>query len=169
MGDIKTKIETFGQELIQASGAYLYKPAIYHHFVAGDCIALPRENCPEIGIGPDEFDCSGFVIKSICDVKGLRPSDWPDQVRHVRDMWNDAQTEQVMFKQSALEAGALLITQKYYDIGDQQTEMPGHMGIVLTVEDETVRYIHASAKRGRVEICKRRIPTSYMGAIVSLS
>lgn len=42
--------------------------------------------CMEIGLGPHEFDCSGLVIRSISSLLDRRVSDWPSELRHVKQM-----------------------------------------------------------------------------------
>lgn len=42
--------------------------------------------CMETGLGPDEFDCTGLVLRAIADVVGVSHTDLNPQYRHLRQV-----------------------------------------------------------------------------------
>jgi len=56
-----------------------------HHFSPDLCQngTTTVDGCFEKGLGPTEFDCSGLVVASLCEVLGLDSrTDWPWEYRH---------------------------------------------------------------------------------------
>jgi cell wall-associated NlpC family hydrolase len=116
---------------------------------------MPTERCLEDGLGPDIFDCSGFILRVLSDVADLDLGELAQQYRHVRDMWQDSAENPLFCRISSatptnLAAGGLLVTARRYTIGGQYRAIPGHIGIV-TEGGEAPSFIHASAESGLVE------------------
>jgi hypothetical protein len=103
------------------------------------------------GIGPEVFDCSGLIIRSVCDVMGTAVTDQTEGLRHVRDIWQAAQTGRPSFDLAELAVGTLLITRRIHTIGGEAIEVPGHVGIVTDTAGEIPSFIHAQAGAGKVE------------------
>lgn len=80
-----------------AGSKYIGQPAIYHQDVSPDCWRTDQtlQPCLEAGLGERDFDCSGLVIRAMCDVMGRSTNVWPMQLRHTRQLW-----------QAVLDAGA---------------------------------------------------------------
>jgi hypothetical protein len=141
----------FSHELIRAARSYAGKDAIYHQDFAGNCIEFPSDNCFSDGIGPQAFDCSGLIVRSMSDVLDVDPIICMKDLRHVRDMWRAAYCEQDdTFDMAELAVGALLVTRRRYDIGGESTIIPGHIGII-TDAGGGLGIIHTNLRRGRVE------------------
>lgn len=73
--------------------------------------------------------------------------------RHVRDMWSDAfrPGRGQSYGLSELEAGALLIFRRQYDIGGAPQVVAGHMALVSCFDSGALSYIHANSSTGIVE------------------
>lgn len=97
------------------------------------------------GLGPDSFDCSGLVIRSMCDVLGKDISAWQLKHRHVRDLWNAANGLDDAFELTSLAPGTLLVSARSYLVNNVTEILPGHIGIVTEVYDGKAVYIHASS------------------------
>jgi hypothetical protein len=141
----RSNTATFSRELITAARAYLDQPAVYHQDFAGDCYQSPSEKCYADGLGPDVFDCSGFIVRTICDVTGLDIA--KRGLRHVRDMWEAAQAGEYSLTTTTCAPGSIIVTERVYDFGRR----PGHIGIITSLATELPTFIHASPSAARVE------------------
>lgn len=103
-----------------------------------------------IGIGSESFDCSGLVIASISDVLGVSATDWPSDVRHVRDMWYAAEAGKYRYHATELAIGSLVVTTRSYRTGKDTITIPGHIGVVTRYDGANGRFVHASAPEGLV-------------------
>jgi|GEM_PF-1405522 len=143
---------------------------MYHQTFAGNCIENPGDRCFDSGLGPDVFDCSGFILRVICDVTGQDVRDLAN-VRHVRDMWRAAgEAGNAMFQVADLATlvpGNLVVTRRIYDVDGEVVEMPGHIGIVTDASVEPPRFIHASTFNREGQVKERQMLTSatIIGAI----
>ncbi|MCA9329884.1 hypothetical protein KDA11_04515 [Candidatus Saccharibacteria bacterium] len=100
----------------------------------------------EQGLGVESFDCSGLVIRSVCDVLGKKVDEWPIGLRHVRDMWNASNDGDLSGLASAdISVGMLAVTGKHLTIDGYRQYVPGHIGVVTSVVDNCIEFIHASA------------------------
>lgn len=148
-------------ELARVASGYLGQDAVYHQNFAGNCIENPSEYCLSGGLGPKKFDCSGLIIRSLCDL--LDCTIETDGLRHVRDMWRSAE-EHTAYMRASLAVGVLAVMRRRYMIDGIPTEIPGHIGVVSSVEDE-VTIIHANPRNGKVEQSILRDQTNVMGYI----
>lgn len=151
------------KELIKAARSYIGSGAIYHQREVGDCFSAPSEKCLQIGLGP-VFDCSGFIIASLCKVAGRQIGDWPASLRHVRDMWQASQDGELLMRTTITE-GSILVTSRRYDLHGEEVRVPGHIGIVTYAQPDEVHYVHASAEAGAVEERPLRTLDTILGAI----
>ena len=151
------------RELIEVARSYIGSGAIYHQQQAGDCFRAPSERCLQVGLGP-AFDCSGFIIASLCQVAGRPIGDWPASLRHVRDMWQASQDSELLTRIPIVE-GSILVTSRAYDLEGEKVRVPGHVGIVTYAQADEVHYVHASAKSGVVEERPLRTLDTILGAI----
>lgn len=124
---------------------------MYHQKFAGNCFEDRQEElCRSDGLGP-AFDCSGFVIASICKAMGRPAESWQGP-RHVRDFWRAANKETSGLTASAAVAGALLVTPRMYTLAGELQVVPGHIGIITQIDDDKpIRWIHANPQAGKVE------------------
>lgn len=78
----------FGLEVVAAARGYIGTPYVNHFKPEDHCDGgnLTLTNCMERGMDVTGFDCSGVVVAALCDVIGLRPKDWPQDYRHLRQM-----------------------------------------------------------------------------------
>lgn len=158
--------DTFGAELITATRSYMGQPAVRHYDFAGNCLEQASPHCLDGGLGPDRFDCSGLMIRALCDVVGKPVEDWPLELRHVRDMWDDAQTEATAFEPTPMEPGALVVLRRRHPVADTTYVVPGHIGVVTQVFRSGAYYIHASAHpEGRVAMSRLMTFSGVYGTI----
>ena len=64
-----------------------------HHFKPNDYCFKGRitiQKCMEKGMTDEGYDCSGLVIASLCDVLGLKHSEWPISLRHQAQLKTEA-------------------------------------------------------------------------------
>ncbi|MDQ5972259.1 MAG: hypothetical protein QG553_418 [Patescibacteria group bacterium] len=142
--------DTFGAELIAATRSYMGQPAVHHYEFAGNCLEQASPRCLDDGFGPENFDCSGLIIRAVSDVLGKRVEDWPLDLRHVRDMWGDSQVEATAFEPAPVERGSLLVMRRKHTVDDMTYVVPGHIGVVTQVFRSGAYYIHANAPEGKV-------------------
>ena len=125
--------------------------AVYHQALAGNCLIAPTERCRNVGLGP-AFDCSGLVIRSICDVLGVDPQDWPPDMRHVRDMWGMSLGQGELAALGSSAIARLVVFRRYYDTPTGPLEVAGHVGMVSTVDSTgSFTFVHADPRTGRIE------------------
>lgn len=121
---------------------------------------MPSAVCFTDGLGPERFDCSGLIIRSIADVLGIDP--YQDTPRHVRDMWHESQ-EQDNFKATEISAGSLAVVRRHYTIHGEYIAIPGHIGIITNAASQKI--IHANPGSGKVETGQLRRGASILGYI----
>lgn len=82
---------TFGRGLIESGRSRFGKP-FAHHFKPNQCAGglQTTETCWDRGLDDSGYDCSGFVIASICDVLDLQVDEWPRDQRHIRQLLKTA-------------------------------------------------------------------------------
>ena len=81
------------------------------------------------GLGPTSFDCSGLVIRSICDVLGMSTDQWPVGLRHVRDIWKVAERDNTQaLQRTRPTVGSLAITGRYYTVFGEEKYIPYKRG-----------------------------------------
>lgn len=160
-----SEVGSFESELVRAARSYIGQPAIYHQDFAGNCIERPAGACFEAGLGPGQFDCSGLIIRAHSDVMGMAVSDWPSDLRHAREMWAVATTDQPGLTSSEVVFGSILVLSREYHIGDRIQKIAGHVGIVTNVRSG-LRYLHASPQAALVkEAPCRATQSTIMGAM----
>lgn len=143
--------------MIEVARGHLDTETIFHQRFAGNCIEAPSERCFTNGLGNMALDCSGLIVRSICEVNDWdahdisRINDW----RHVRNMWQLGQDGSQLFEPSELAVGALVVTRRHY--------IPaGHIGIITAITPD-IRFIHASANLGIVEERPLRSRSAVLG------
>lgn len=151
---------------MRAARAYLGRPAVYHQDFAGNCFEQPTERCLQAGLGPDQFDCSGLVIRATCDVLGIDVTDWPADMRHIREMWGIANGDQLGMTTTELARGALLTIAHRYNLTEQLhfRNVAAHAGFITNTRCG-IRYIHASPFSGIVKEGPVMSPDSILGAM----
>jgi hypothetical protein len=160
-------VADFSQELILAARAYIGKESVYHWGFAGNCLEAPSEDCFSSGIGPDVFDCSGLIIRSICDVQGVEPFKRSNGTRHVRDMWQAAESGNQFVRTTELEIGSLLVTHRSHMIHGKPVSLPGHIGVISEL-GVAPKIIHASAAVGEVEERALKTQHTVLGTLAVL-
>lgn len=123
---------------------------MYHQHFAGNCFEAPSERCFEDGLGPIFFDCSGFIVRVLCDVTGADIAAQAKGARHVRDMWRLAEQGEGLFAAASEHDGHILVTSRCYTLHGQPTVVPGHVGFVTRGQGEAT-FIHADPLRGSVQ------------------
>ena len=110
----------FGTELIGAAREKFGQPFL-HHFQPDQCEGgrLTRPGCWERGLDKRGYDCSGFVIASICEVMDISVDAWPRNQRHIKQML--AFTDVT----ATAAAGDVVITQ------DPSDPKKKHMGVYV--------------------------------------
>lgn len=134
------------------------RPAVNHAKLAGCAFGETGSECMRLGMDKDGYDCSGLVIASLAAVIGVRARDWPQSLRHVRQMYEKAETAEVQ-----LRPGDLPVFARYYNFGsDKPRQVPGHIGIVINADWHTGRYeyVHTNADTGRVEAVQSELGNS---------
>jgi hypothetical protein len=99
------------------------------------------------GLGENGFDCSGLVIRSLCDVYGQPVTAWSRSRRHVRDMYGPDTSEADIAR---IQKGYLVVYGRFYNFADGATRLsPAHIGVIVTpdVQGDAVRMIHAARER----------------------
>lgn len=141
---------------------------MYHQHFAGNCFENPSNRCLVEGIGPSQFDCSGLVIASICQSLGIPTKSWSHRLRHVRDIWQEANepSGSSVFVKIEPQIGSLLIFRKFYTIEGERQEVAGHIGIVTHVEGDKLKYIHANPAKGVVEESEATFHQRILGAVM---
>jgi cell wall-associated NlpC family hydrolase len=76
-----------GNEVVKAARLRLGKP-FRHHYEPDLCGGgkITTDTCMENGMDNRGYDCSGLVIASFCEVYGIKPEQWPQELRHVRQL-----------------------------------------------------------------------------------
>lgn len=89
--------------VLDAARSRLNEPYI-NHFNPNNCEggAITTATCMESGMDGSGYDCSGLVVASLCEVLGIKTTDWPANLRHV------AQFEQLAAPTDAQFADVLL-------------------------------------------------------------
>jgi cell wall-associated NlpC family hydrolase len=137
--------------------------ATYHQDFAGNCIETPSDQCLSADLGPESFDCSGFVLQAIQDVMGAQSGQPSSGIRHVRDMWEAAKTTTYPFRLVEPADGTLIVMRRSYKIRNETVSIPGHIGILTSTENMT--FLHASPAVGRVEERPLRTTSTILGGI----
>ena len=115
----------------------------------------------------EQFDCSGFVIHAISNVLGHDAASWPRELRHSRQMWQDAGSYTQGFEPAEMQAGSLLVMRRVWNCADGQVRfVPAHVGIVTDfAADGTPVLLHAQAGCGAVIERPMKTTENVMGAI----
>lgn len=103
------------------------------------------------GLGPDSFDCSGLAIQTVSELLGEPILSLAEGLRHVRDIWSDANHSQARFKIGHLAVGAFVVTKRQYEIQGQSLSIAGHVAIVTSLSSDRIDIIHANPSVGCVE------------------
>lgn len=98
------------------------------------------DECMKRGMDNRGYDCSGLVIRSLCDVLDIEPQNWPKDVRHSFQL---SQFE-VIDSAYEFEPGEILLIESMSRSGYRYNT---HTGIHISGEE----MIHASGKSKRVE------------------
>lgn len=135
--------------LLSAAEAKVGTP-FRHHYKPNMCEGgrITVESCMEYGLYDSGYDCSGLVIRSLCDVIGMDPKTWPMKFRHSYQLNSFAGSNSV-------RTGDIALIESQSKDGYRYNT---HMGI----QSEGNLLIHASGKSRLVE---RSIP---MGIIISM-
>ncbi len=130
--------EPFAKEVLAASLSYEGKPAFNHKEVLSCGSGPTQPSCMEMGLGPHSLDCSGLVVRAICDVLDIDISNWPIDVRHVRQMGDEA-----IPLNTPVKAGTLVITSRPEFIDGEKKRTPAHIGIAINARHK----LHARVPR----------------------
>lgn len=127
---------SLGLEVIGAARQRLDTP-FTHHFIPDICQhgEVTNELCMQKGLGLEGYDCSGLVIASVCDAVGIKPHDWPTELRHARQMASLGQ-------EIPPESGDIVL----FAEDDGHDWQIGHVGIHVAGD----QFIHASYGADRV-------------------
>lgn len=126
------------QEILRAAEVKIGSP-FRHHYKPNLCQGgrITINACMEYGMDDTGYDCSGLVIRSLCDALGISHEEWPMQLRH------SYQLNSFASEQSAQPGDIALIE----SISANGYRYNTHMGI--QVGGDTL--IHASGKSRIVE------------------
>jgi len=100
----------------------------------------------EIGLGPNEYDCSGFIISAISLVVGREANGWRSDLRHIRQMYATGH-ELLQFQP---RIGDILILGRSYDFDCGKKLVPAHGGVITESGRAELAFLHAQASIGRV-------------------
>jgi hypothetical protein len=81
MSDTRTALVEAARNRIDAPFRHHYKPENPCDYGAYTAVA-----CMEAGLDDRGYDCSGFIIASLCETLEIAVSDWPREYRHVRQL-----------------------------------------------------------------------------------
>jgi len=143
-------------DIITVALEQLGQQAIYHQdFVPEGCWRTLEQSpaCMEVGLGQDGmYDCSGLVISALSYVIGRKPSEWPPDLRHTRDLWSYASGGTVdLGTPFELSSGDLLVMRRRWTIEGKDYWIPAHMGIITGMHDQGLPVLlEAQAKVGKV-------------------
>jgi len=111
-----------------------------HHFKPNACKGglLVLDSCLESGLDSRGFDCTGFVLASLCEVLDVKQNSWIREFRH------NYQLEKFADKDEA-EYGDVLLIESYSEI----TGRPyiTHTGVYVSIG----QLIHANGKTGIID------------------
>ena len=126
----------FGSEVLVAARTRHHKP-FRHHFKPDLCSGgqTTFDECMSVGLNDEGYDCSGLVIASICDVLGIDASEWPNGLRHTKQM-------AALAIEACLQPGDVVL----FDIETSKGWDVCHMGIYVRPN----RVLHASGSAKRV-------------------
>lgn len=86
--------------------------------------------CLDEGLGDPNFDCSGLIIRAMCDVTGMDIDTWPPQLRHTRQLWHMAQELGVARTAAEAQPGDILVSDRFWTMPDGTTQrVPAHISI----------------------------------------
>lgn len=121
----------YGRELSQAAASYIGRIGIVHKKLADCEFGDTTDRCLAVGMGP-EFDCSGLVIVSACDVLGVGAEAWSADRRHVRQMASqDLLRSDDRLANQLVPAGWLPVFGAFIRIRGHNRLRPVHVGIAL--------------------------------------
>ena len=121
-----------------------------HQEYSPDCWLSPETlpACMEIGLGPEQFDCSGFVLRTLADVTGYEIE---PEFRHSRQIWADAQAGQRLFVPADEAVGNLAVYAHVWDTPEGPKAVPAHVSIVTAMSaDGQTRVVHSRTAENRV-------------------
>lgn len=137
----------FGVEVALAVSQYVGQRSIRHQRYSDCQLDSTLPECMTIGMEPNGFDCSGLVIRSICDALGKKPTDWNPDLRHVRQMAKEM--DHTMF--SRPELGDIALFGAFVGGENQSHLTVTHAGITVSVKKYgESRMIHAQCIDNRV-------------------
>jgi hypothetical protein len=90
---------------------------------------------------------------------------WPEETRHVREIWASALDGTGSFRLSGIEAGALLVIPRRYTFQGRYQIVAGHIGLITDVTESYLNLLHARARTGTVEETVFRRSAPYLGAV----
>jgi hypothetical protein len=104
---------------------------VSHASAVRSCWTELTEECFRTGLGPESFDCSGFVIACLSE-SCSRPLDaWRRDVRHVREFWSGGTpTIGSRVEVADAQAGDILISQRIIRVEGVRDLFPCHTSIV---------------------------------------
>ena len=156
-------VEKLRSGLMYAAEAKVGAP-FRHHYKPNKCEGgrITIESCMEYGMDNLGYDCSGLVIRSLCDVIGINPKDWPMEFRHSYQLNSFASSDPV-------QTGDITLIESQSKDGYRYNT---HMGI----QSDGDALIHASGKSQLVErstpmgiiIAKRSLDTIRLLEAISL-
>jgi len=121
-------------EIIRAAEAEMGYPFLFHHkpidFCHGGTITV--DSCMEKGLDRSGYDCTGLIIKSLCNVIGRDTDTWPPKLRHGSQL-------KALASDKAPSLGDILLIESTNEQGRRFTT---HAGIYVT--EHTV--IHANGQ-----------------------
>lgn len=127
----------FADRLVGAGRTQIGAP-FNHHFKPENLCNGGRQTvdaCMERGLNEAGYDCSGFVIASVCRVLEISSQQWPRDFRHVK------QFERLAIDRPAEPGDAVL-----FFVPDPDRT---HMGIASVTESNLT--LHASGLRNQIE------------------
>lgn len=154
MGELADKVITAGRERIGTPFVDHFEP---QDTCAGGEVTLV--DYMERGMDQNGFDCSGFVIASICDVLHMRTCEWPQQLRHAQQMMrlavdSDPQRGDVLITPILGKSGDTPVRYHARLISDINHNKVLHANRLTDTVAETVAKANIQAKRALY----RRVP-----------
>lgn len=135
-------MSSFKSELLRAASTKVGAPFQHHYQPENLCDGgrSTVNECMERGMDNRGYDCSGLVIRSLCDVLDIKLEDWPRDVRHSFQL----RKFEVLDNAYEFEPGEILLIESMSGSGYRYNT---HTGIHSNGEE----MIHASGKSKRVE------------------
>lgn len=107
----------------------------------------------QVGLGPHEFDCSGFYNTVLAGVLGKNVQDLPRHVRELYDKFADGLDSKVASNDSVWNhflVGNSLVLGRKYMCEDGYHMYPAHIGIITRISTDRLTLLHAKSSEGHV-------------------